>query len=87
MLPGVGVFGTGKLLEAVVPHLRSLGLRVVALWGQTIDDAAKVAGELSAGHHQLPLLHCRAAEMESGIVDYSNTLINMYHLCIISCAI
>lgn len=45
MLPGVGVFGTGKLLEAVVPHLRSLGFRVVALWGQTLDDAGKVAGE------------------------------------------
>ena len=48
MLPGVGVFGTGKLLEAVVPHLRSLGFKVVALWGQTIDDAARVAGELPA---------------------------------------
>ncbi|XP_037085071.1 glucose-fructose oxidoreductase domain-containing protein 2-like isoform X2 [Pollicipes pollicipes] len=46
MLPGVGVFGTGKLLEAVVPHLRSLGFRVVALWGQTLEDAGNVAGSL-----------------------------------------
>ncbi|XP_043227972.1 glucose-fructose oxidoreductase domain-containing protein 2-like [Amphibalanus amphitrite] len=51
MLPGVGVFGTGKLLEAVVPHLRSLGFHVVALWGQTLDDAAKTAAALKIDYH------------------------------------
>ena len=56
MLPGVGVFGTGKLLEAVVPHLRSLGFHVVALWGQTVDEAAKVAGMLIS---QAPLVFVR----------------------------
>lgn len=46
MLPGVGVFGTGKSVRVLVPCLRSRGFKVEAIWGRTIDTAKEAALEL-----------------------------------------
>lgn len=47
MLPGIGVFGTGDIVRALVPFLRTKGFRVEAIWGRTLEAAEKVATELS----------------------------------------
>lgn len=46
MLPGVGVFGTGKMVKILVPCLRGRGFRVEAIWGRTVESAEAVAHEL-----------------------------------------
>lgn len=51
MLPGFGVVGTPNSVRAYVPLLRSYGFKVVALWGRTKEDAAKVAAELNIPFH------------------------------------
>lgn len=51
MLPGFGVVGTPNSVRAYVPLLRSYGFKIVALWGRTKEDAAKVATELNIPFH------------------------------------
>lgn len=51
MLPGFGVVGTPSSVRAYVPLLKSYGFRVVALWGRTKEDAARVAAELNIPFH------------------------------------
>lgn len=46
MLPGVGVFGTGKPVRVIVPCLRARGFKVEAIWGRTADTAKEIALEL-----------------------------------------
>lgn len=46
MLPGVGVFGTGKSVRVLVPCLRARGFKVEAIWGRTADNAKEIAQEL-----------------------------------------
>ncbi|KFM82361.1 Glucose-fructose oxidoreductase domain-containing protein 1, partial [Stegodyphus mimosarum] len=46
MLPGVGVFGTGKIIRVLVPCLRARGFKVEAIWGRTKEAAEFVATEL-----------------------------------------
>lgn len=46
MLPGVGVFGTGKIIRVLVPCLRARDFKVEAIWGRTKEAAEKVASEL-----------------------------------------
>lgn len=46
MLPGVGVFGTGKIIRILVPCLRARGFKVEAIWGRTAEAAEDVAAEL-----------------------------------------
>ncbi|KAB7505999.1 Glucose-fructose oxidoreductase domain-containing protein 1 [Armadillidium nasatum] len=47
MLPGIGVFGTGDIVQALVPFLRTKGFCVEAIWGRTLDAAERVASELN----------------------------------------
>ncbi|XP_064082623.1 glucose-fructose oxidoreductase domain-containing protein 2-like isoform X5 [Macrobrachium nipponense] len=51
MLPGIGVFGTGDIVRALVPFLRAKGFRVEAVWGRTLDAAENVATELNIPFH------------------------------------
>lgn len=51
MLPGIGVFGTGSLVKAIVPFLREKGFKVEALWGRTLPEAAQTARELDVPFH------------------------------------
>lgn len=51
MLPGIGVFGTGDIVRALVPFLRAKGFRVEAVWGRTLDAAENVATELNVPFH------------------------------------
>ncbi|KAL0279221.1 UNVERIFIED_CONTAM: hypothetical protein PYX00_000826 [Menopon gallinae] len=51
MLPGIGVFGTGSLVKAIVPFLREKGFKVEALWGRTLPEAAQTAHELDVPFH------------------------------------
>ncbi|XP_022237405.1 glucose-fructose oxidoreductase domain-containing protein 1-like isoform X2 [Limulus polyphemus] len=46
MLPGIGIFGTGKIVYVLVPCFRTRGFRVEAIWGRTQEDAEKVAEQL-----------------------------------------
>ncbi|XP_064466801.1 glucose-fructose oxidoreductase domain-containing protein 2-like [Ornithodoros turicata] len=46
MLPGIGVFGTGKAVRVLVSCLRTRGFKVEAIWGRTIEDARELAQEL-----------------------------------------
>ncbi|KAG8201509.1 hypothetical protein JTE90_011185 [Oedothorax gibbosus] len=46
MLPGVGVFGTGKIIRVLVPCLRARDFKVEAIWGRTKEAAEKLASEL-----------------------------------------
>ncbi|XP_054719442.1 glucose-fructose oxidoreductase domain-containing protein 1-like [Uloborus diversus] len=46
MLPGVGVFGTGKIIRVLVPCLRDRGFKVEAIWGRTKEAAEALAEEL-----------------------------------------
>ncbi|KAH9374560.1 hypothetical protein HPB48_008146 [Haemaphysalis longicornis] len=46
MLPGVGVLGTGKSAQALVPCLRDCGFKVEAIWGRSTDTAKEAASEL-----------------------------------------
>lgn len=46
MLPGVGVFGTGKIIRVLVPCLRARGFKVEAIWGRTVEAAETIAEEL-----------------------------------------
>ncbi|TRY89505.1 hypothetical protein DNTS_016074 [Danionella cerebrum] len=46
MLPGVGVFGTGQMVRALVPLLQREGFPVQAVWGQTPEEAESLAREL-----------------------------------------
>ncbi|XP_076030102.1 glucose-fructose oxidoreductase domain-containing protein 2 isoform X2 [Oratosquilla oratoria] len=47
MLPGIGLFGTGDIVRALVPFLRAKGFRVEAIWGRTLEAAENVASDLS----------------------------------------
>ncbi|KAK4313658.1 hypothetical protein Pmani_015005 [Petrolisthes manimaculis] len=51
MLPGIGVFGTGDIVRALVPFLRAKGFRVEAIWGRTLEAAENVATELNIPFH------------------------------------
>ena len=51
MLPGIGVFGTGDIVRALVPFLRAKGFRVEAVWGRTLEAAENVATELNIPFH------------------------------------
>lgn len=46
MLPGVGVFGTGQTVRALVPLLQKEGFPVQAVWGRTQEEAESLANEL-----------------------------------------
>ncbi len=46
MLPGVGVFGTGQTVRALVPLLQKEGFLVQAVWGHTQEEAESLASEL-----------------------------------------
>ncbi len=46
MLPGVGVFGTGQTVRALVPLLQKEGFPVQAVWGHTQEEAESLAIEL-----------------------------------------
>lgn len=46
MLPGIGVFGTGKVIEVIVPFLRDKGFKVEAIWGRTMNEAEEAAKRL-----------------------------------------
>ncbi|KAI2662701.1 Glucose-fructose oxidoreductase domain-containing protein 2 [Labeo rohita] len=46
MLPGVGVFGTGQTVRALVPLLQKEGFPVQAVWGRTQEEAESLASEL-----------------------------------------
>ncbi|RZF38040.1 hypothetical protein LSTR_LSTR006439 [Laodelphax striatellus] len=46
MLPGIGVFGTSKVVKVVVPFLREKGFKVEAIWGLALYEAEEVAKEL-----------------------------------------
>ncbi|XP_026868567.2 glucose-fructose oxidoreductase domain-containing protein 2 [Electrophorus electricus] len=46
MLPGVGVFGTGRTVRALVPLLQKEGFPVQAVWGRTREEAECLANEL-----------------------------------------
>ncbi|XP_033114087.1 glucose-fructose oxidoreductase domain-containing protein 1-like [Anneissia japonica] len=43
MLEGIGVFGTGSLARITIAALKSVGLKVVALWGPTQVKAKEIA--------------------------------------------
>lgn len=47
MLPGIGVFGTGKAVRVLVSCLCARGFKVEAIWGRTIEDAKGLAQELN----------------------------------------
>ncbi|CAL4088922.1 unnamed protein product, partial [Meganyctiphanes norvegica] len=51
MLPGIGLFGTGDIVRALVPYLRVKGFRVEAVWGRTLEAAENVATELNIPFH------------------------------------
>jgi len=46
MLPGIGVFGTGKVVRVIVPFLQEKGFKIEAIWGRTLEAAKEVAKEL-----------------------------------------
>uniref|UniRef100_A0A3B1K534 Glucose-fructose oxidoreductase domain-containing protein 2 n=1 Tax=Astyanax mexicanus TaxID=7994 RepID=A0A3B1K534_ASTMX len=46
MLPGVGVFGTGRTVRVLVPLLQKEGFPVQAVWGRTQEEAEFLANEL-----------------------------------------
>lgn len=46
MLPGVGVFGTGQTVRALVPLFQKEGFPVQAVWGRTQEEAESLASEL-----------------------------------------
>ncbi|XP_076880040.1 glucose-fructose oxidoreductase domain-containing protein 2 [Brachyhypopomus gauderio] len=46
MLPGVGVFGTGRAVRTLVPLLQKEGFPVQAVWGRTQEEAEFLANEL-----------------------------------------
>ncbi|XP_031425617.1 glucose-fructose oxidoreductase domain-containing protein 2 [Clupea harengus] len=46
MLPGVGVFGTGRTVRILVPLLREQGFPIHALWGRNEEEAESFAREL-----------------------------------------
>ncbi|XP_030622569.1 glucose-fructose oxidoreductase domain-containing protein 2 [Chanos chanos] len=46
MLPGVGVFGTGRTVRVLVPLLQAEGFPVQAVWGRTQEEAESLAHEL-----------------------------------------
>lgn len=46
MLPGIGVFGTGPLVKALVPMLKENGFKIEAIWSRTIQEAQEIAKEL-----------------------------------------
>ena len=46
IIPGIGVFGTGPITAIVVPHLRSAGFRIEAVWGKTQEEADGCASRL-----------------------------------------
>ncbi|OQR75109.1 glucose-fructose oxidoreductase domain-containing protein 2-like [Tropilaelaps mercedesae] len=45
-LPSVAVFGSGRTVRVVVPHLRSRGFRIEALWARSHELAREAAAEL-----------------------------------------
>lgn len=47
MLPGIGVFGTGPTVKVLVPFLREKGFKIEAIWSRTLQEAEKIAQELS----------------------------------------
>ena len=47
MLPGIGLFGTSDVVQALVPFLRTKGFRVEAIWGRTLELAENVAKDLN----------------------------------------
>jgi predicted dehydrogenase len=47
MLPGVGIFGAGKVVFHLVPMLRQAGFAVKGIWCQTSEEAAAAARALS----------------------------------------
>ncbi|XP_053491224.1 glucose-fructose oxidoreductase domain-containing protein 2 [Ictalurus furcatus] len=47
MLPGVGVFGTGRTVRSLVPLLQEEGFPVQAVWGRTQEEAERLANELN----------------------------------------
>lgn len=47
MLPGVGVFGTGRSARVLVPLLRAEGFSIEALWGKTEEEAKQLAEEMN----------------------------------------
>lgn len=46
MLPGIGVFGTGPVVKALVPILLENGFKIEAIWNQTIEKAEEAAKDL-----------------------------------------
>ncbi|XP_037958628.1 glucose-fructose oxidoreductase domain-containing protein 2 [Teleopsis dalmanni] len=43
MLPGVGLFGTGQIMNVLVPLLREKGFEIKAIWGRTLKEAQEMA--------------------------------------------
>lgn len=50
-LPGIGVFGAGRVVRVVIPYLRSKGFKIEAIWAQTADLARDAASELDIPFH------------------------------------
>ncbi|CAG0914788.1 unnamed protein product [Notodromas monacha] len=46
MMPGVGIFGTGKVIYALVPMLRKQGFEVKAIWGRTAEESQSASKAL-----------------------------------------
>jgi len=65
-LPGIGVFGTGVTTRLLVPHLRSTGFRIAAVWGKTLKEADRCAAHLSipfATHRIDDVLLCKEVDL------------------------
>ncbi|XP_017780164.1 PREDICTED: glucose-fructose oxidoreductase domain-containing protein 2 [Nicrophorus vespilloides] len=51
MLPGIGLFGTGPIVKALVPILRENGFKIEAIWSRTSAEAQEAAKELKIPFH------------------------------------
>lgn len=51
MLEGVGVVGTGYMARMLIPTLQAIGVKVVALWGPTEDQARDLARQFGIPFH------------------------------------
>ncbi|XP_038069680.1 glucose-fructose oxidoreductase domain-containing protein 2-like [Patiria miniata] len=51
MLEGVGVVGTGSLARILIPTFQAVGIRIVALWGPTLEKAAELARMFNISFH------------------------------------
>jgi len=48
-LPKVGIFGSGPLVNVLMPHIRKAGFQVIAIWSENQEDADEAAHRLDIG--------------------------------------